>query len=94
MHKILNWSQSGVGVPLDSLQSYTLLIGCVFILLFAIMRCFSYVLNYTGLIPYPFGKSERSQAVTNEVAKEALVLKECDASRLLPGSLFLPQASG
>lgn len=26
MHKILNWSQSGVGVPLDSLQSYTLLI--------------------------------------------------------------------
>lgn len=29
MHKILNWSQSGVGVPLDSLQSYSLLIVAV-----------------------------------------------------------------
>lgn len=29
MHKILDWSQLGVGVPLDSLQSYTLLIMAV-----------------------------------------------------------------
>lgn len=56
MHKILNWSQSGVGVPPDSLQLHSVDSGSVFILLFAIKRCFSYVVNCSNLILYLFGK--------------------------------------
>lgn len=91
MHKILNWSQSGVGVPLDSLQLHSVDSGSMFILLFAIKRCFSYVVNCSSLILYLFGKFK---AVSDETAKETLALLQFDASRLLPGPLFLPQASG